>query len=178
MIPERPVVLCPDHMYFLKKKGKVFSKWMDQDDYSFQICFDHRSTEQKSLQSEFRSENSFTEELNIWTDNPLILSCKEVKTHVVNNSTVYHLKKQKAILHVVSYYDTKATKKTITNFTFFANEFPFDEIKDSADNISIEGKRARFTLLKDLRDKKQTSIEANKLAAVLDGQNQNYMIRI
>ena len=101
----------------------------------------------------------------------MILSCKEVKSHVVNNSVVYHLKKQKAILHVVSYYDTKGTKKTITNFTFFADEFPFDEIKDSKDDIHIEGKRARFTLLKDLRDKKQSSIEANKLGAVLDGLN-------
>ena len=99
----------------------------------------------------------------------MILSCKEVKSHVVNNSVVYHLKKQKAILHVVSYYDTKATKKTITNFTFFADEFPFDEIKDSNHDIPIDGKRARFTLLKDLRDEKQSSIESNKQAAVLDG---------
>ena len=42
-------------------------------------------------------------------------------------------------------------------------------MKDSNDNISMDGKRARFTLLKDLRAKKQSSIEANKLAAVLDG---------
>ena len=33
-------------------------------------------------------------------------------------------------------------------------------------------------LLRDLRDKKLTNIETNKLAGILDGENENLMIRI
>jgi predicted RNA binding protein with dsRBD fold (UPF0201 family) len=100
-----------------------------------------------------------------------------VKQHIANNSVVYHLRKQKAILHVVSYYKKKS-KKTITNFTFFQDEIPFEEYTKCAHDITVEGKRARFTLLKDLRDKKLTKVEINKQAAVLDGENKNLMVRI
>ena len=33
-------------------------------------------------------------------------------------------------------------------------------------------------LLRDLRDKKLTNIETNKLGGILDGENENLMIRI
>ena len=78
---------------------------------------------------------------------------------------------------MVSYYKKKS-KKTITNFTFFQDEIPFEEYTKCAHDITVEGKRARFTLLKDLRDKKLTKVEINKQAAVLDGENKNLMVRI
>ena len=108
---------------------------------------------------------------------PQIQSCKEVKQHIANNSVVYHLKKQKAILHVVSYHKKKSNITT-SNFTFFQDEIPFEEDTKSAYDIQIKGERARFTLLKDLRDKKLTKVEINKQAAVLDGENKNLMVRI
>ena len=80
-------------------------------------------------------------------------------------------------MHVVSYY-VKNKKSCINSFSFFKDTTPFDEYKDSRAQILLEGKRSRFTLLKDLRDKKLTSVEVNKLAAVIDGKHENYMIRI
>ena len=62
---------------------------------------------------------------------------------------------------MVSYYKKKSDI-TITNFTFFQDEIPFEEDQKSAHDIPIKGQRARFTLLKDLRDKKLTKVEINK----------------
>ena len=101
--------------------------------------FDHRSKDSIALQREFKSEYSFAEEINIWTDVPTILSCKEFKIHHENNSVIYHLKKQNAIMHVVSFCmskgkiagSNKKRWKSYTNFTFFQDQPPFDEFKAS-----------------------------------------------
>ena len=71
--------------------------------------FDKRNPEKVALMNEFNSEDSFEKDTNIWTDQPHILSSKEVKQHVANNSVIYHLSRQKAIMHIITDYD-KATK--------------------------------------------------------------------
>ena len=78
---------------------------MLEDSNPFQIVFDKRSPDKVALMTEFHSEDSFEKDTNIWTDRPYILSSKEVKQHFTNNSVIYHLDRQRAIMHIISEFD-------------------------------------------------------------------------
>ena len=64
---------------------------MLEDSNPFQIVFDKRNAKKVTLMTEFNSEKSFAEETDIWTDQPYILSSKEVQHNFANNSAIYHL---------------------------------------------------------------------------------------
>ena len=123
---------------------------MLEDSNPFQIVFDKRNPDKVALMTEFNSEDSFEKDTNIWTDQPYILSSKEVKQHVANNSVIYHLSRQKTIMHIITEYD-KATKQCKTTFRFFQDHQPYKELDECETSFQIKGRRARATMLKDLR---------------------------
>ena len=83
---------------------------MLEDSNPFQVVFDKRNPDKVALMTEFNSEDSFQKDTNIWTDRPYLLSSEEVKQHYENNSVVYHLRRQRAVLHIISEYSDFVTK--------------------------------------------------------------------
>ena len=86
---DQDIFLIPDMLPWIHKDFK--GAWMLEDSNPFQIVFDKRNAKKVALMTEFNSEKSFAEETDIWTDQPSILSSKEVQHHFANNSAIYHL---------------------------------------------------------------------------------------
>ena len=142
------IFLIPDMLSWIHKDFK--GGWMLEDSNAFQIVFDKRNRGKVALMTEFNSEKSFTEDTNIWTDQPYIIGSREVKQHIANNSVIYHLSKQKAIVHIISAYDV-TINKCKTTFRFFEDHSPYKELVESEKIHTTNGKRARATMVKDLR---------------------------
>ena len=123
---------------------------MLEDSNPFQIVFDKRNAKKVALMTEFNSEKSFAEETDIWTDQPSILSSKEVQHHFANNSAIYHLSQQNVVMHIVSEYDI-TVKQCTTTFRFFQDHQPYEELEKSRAHCKTRGKRARAIMMKDLR---------------------------
>ena len=146
---DQDIFLIPDMMSWIHKDFK--GGWMIDDSNPFQVVFDKRNPDKVALMAEFNSEDSFQKDTNIWTDRPYILSSKEVKQEITNNSAIYHMNPQKAIMHIISEYD-KSMKECKTTFRFFQDHQPYKELNENENDFCrIRGKRARATMLRDLR---------------------------
>ena len=49
-----------------------FGEWMKLDNFSFHIVYDARNKEKKALQQQFKSENTFKLDVDVWEDRPFI----------------------------------------------------------------------------------------------------------
>ena len=136
--------------------------------------FDKRNRDKVALMTEFNSEMSFAETTNIWTDQPYIIGSKEVKQHNNNNSVIYHLSRQKTVVHIISEYDI-TLNKCKTTFRFFEDHSPFKELAESETTHQTKGKRARATMVKDLRTETDY-IQMNAFRIIIDGKYEDTML--
>ena len=95
------VNILPDKMSWIPERLR--GGWMLKDNFTFNIVFDFRKGKFAALQREFNGAFSFKQKVDLWEDKPYIHASNEVPEHHDNNSTLYHLKAQGAIVHISSY---------------------------------------------------------------------------
>ena len=90
---------------------------------------------------------------------------------MANNSVIYNLEKQEAIMHIVSFFAEEMGKMCKTNINFYGIHPPFDQIAiPSSTAIETRGKRAHAMLATDLRQKKLTPQQLNTHTVIVDGK--------
>ena len=169
---DQDIFLIPDMMSWIHEDFK--GGWMLDDSNPFQVVFDKRNQKKLALMTEFNSEDSFQKDTNIWTDKPYILGWKEVKQQITNNSVIYHMSRQRAIMHIISEYD-QTRKQSKTTFRFFQDHLPYKELNEEK-SFEIRGKRARATMLRDLRTETD-QFQMNTFRIVIDGRHEDTMVK-